>query len=134
MYLNVGNYRFEKVTELKYLGTMICYDNLDIKIHHRLLLANRCYHGLKKQIKSDYISIKMKCKLYKTLIRPVLLYGCETWAINRYNEEKIAIFERKVLRKIYGPTCDKGRWKIRYNNELYQLFGEPDIREMKARS
>jgi hypothetical protein len=41
--------------------------------------------------------------LYKTLIRPVLLYGCETWTINRYNEEKIPIFERKVLRKIYGP-------------------------------
>jgi hypothetical protein len=41
--------------------------------------------------------------------------------------------ERKVLRKMYGPTCDNGRWRIRYNNELYQLFGEPDIREIKAR-
>jgi hypothetical protein len=90
-YLNVGNYRFQKVTEFKYLGTMISYDNnLDIENHHRLLLANRCHHGLKKQIKSHYISIKTKCKLYKTLIRPVLLHVCETWAINRYNEEKIA--------------------------------------------
>jgi hypothetical protein len=79
--------------------------------------------------------------LYKTLIRPVLLYGCETWAINRHNEEKIAIFERKALRKIYGPTYDNGRWRIRYNNELYQLFGENQqlfgepviIREIKAR-
>jgi hypothetical protein len=71
--------------------------------------------------------------LYKTLIRTVLLYGCETWAIYRHREEKIAIFEKKVLRK-YGPTCDNGRWRIRYNNELYQLFGEPDIiREIKAR-
>jgi hypothetical protein len=73
--------------------------------------------------------------LCKTLIRPVLLYGCETWAINRHNEEKIAIFESKALRKIYGPTYDNGRWRIRYNNELYQLFGEPDfIREIKASS
>jgi hypothetical protein len=87
-----------------------------------------------KETKSHYISIKTKCKLYNTLIRPVLLYGCETWAINRYNEEKIAIFERKVLRKIYGPTCDNGRCRIRYNNELYKLFGEPDIiRDIKAR-
>jgi hypothetical protein len=63
-----------------------------------------------------------------------LLYGCETWASNRYNEEKIVIFEGKVLRKIYGPTCDNERWRIRYNNERYQLFGEPDIiREIKAR-
>jgi hypothetical protein len=72
--------------------------------------------------------------LHKTLIRPVLLYGCETWAINIYNEEKIAIIKRKVLTKIYGQTCDNGRWRIRYNNELYQHFGEPDIiREIKAR-
>jgi hypothetical protein len=83
-----------------------------------------------KETKSHYISIKTKCKLYKTLIRPVLLYGCETWAINRYNEEKIGIFERKV----YGPTCDNGRWRIRYNNELYQLFAEPDIiRQIKSK-
>jgi hypothetical protein len=91
---------------------MIPYDNnLDIEIHHRLLLANGCYHCLNKQIKSHYISIKTKCKLYKTLIRSVLQYGCEAWAINRYNEVKIAIFEIKVLRKIYGPTCDNGRWE-----------------------
>jgi hypothetical protein len=115
---------------------MFSYDNnLDIEIHHRLLLANRCYHGLKKQMKPHYVGIKMKCKLYKTLIRPVLLYKyvCETWAINRYEEEKISIFETKVLRKIYGPTCDNGRWRISYNNKLYQLFGEPDvIIEIKA--
>jgi hypothetical protein len=79
------------------------------------------------------MSIKTKCKLYKTLIRPVLLYGCDTWTINIYNEEKTAIFEIKVLRKIYGPTSRNGRWKIKYNNELYQLFGEPAIiREIKA--
>jgi hypothetical protein len=115
--------------------TIVSYDNnLDIEIHYRLLLANRCHHGLKKQMKSHYISIKTKSKLYKPLTRRVLLYGLETWAINRYNEEKIAILERKVLRKIYGPTCDNGRWRIRYNNEPYQLFGEPDIiREIKTR-
>jgi hypothetical protein len=56
------------------------------------------------------------------------------WVINRDSEEKIAIFKRKVLRKIYGPSCDNGRWRIRYKNELYQLFGEPDtIKVIKAR-
>jgi hypothetical protein len=116
-YLNVGNYRFEKVTEFKYLGTTIfCDNNLDIEIHHRLLLVNRYYHGLKKQIKSHYISIKMKCKLYKTPIRPVLLYGCETWAINRYNEERwleriedlrnirVGIWKRMAM--------DRDKWRI----------------------
>jgi hypothetical protein len=51
-----------------------------------------------------------------------------TWAINRRNEEKIEIFEIKVLRKIYGLICDNGRWRIKYSNELYHLFGEPDNR------
>jgi hypothetical protein len=74
-YLNAGYYRFEKITEFKYLVATMSYDNnFDTETHNRLLLANRCYHGLKKQIKSHYISIKSKCKLYKTLIRPVLLY------------------------------------------------------------
>jgi hypothetical protein len=75
----------------------------------------------KKQIKSHYISTKTKGTLCKILIRPVLLYGCETWAINRYNEDKVATFERKVLRKTYGPICDNGSWTIRYN-ELYLLL------------
>jgi hypothetical protein len=57
-----------------------------------------------------------------------------TWAINRNNEGKVAIFERKVLRKIYGLVCDNGRWRIRHNSELCQVFGEPDIvKEIKAR-
>jgi hypothetical protein len=48
-------------------------------------------------------------------------------------KRRLQIFERKVLRKIYGPTCDNGRWRIRYN-ELYQLYGKPYIiREIKAR-
>jgi hypothetical protein len=55
-------------------------------------------------------------------------------ANNRYNEDKVATIERKVLRKIYGPICDNGIWRIRYNTKLYQLFGEPDIiKEIKSR-
>jgi hypothetical protein len=89
----------------------------------------------KKTNKITLHSTKTKGKLYKTLIRPVLLYGCETWAINGSNEDKVATFERKVLRKIHGPICDNGRWRIRYNNELYQLFREPDIiKDIKARN
>jgi hypothetical protein len=97
------------------------------------LTANRRYYGLKNQLRSHYISVKTKCKLYKTLIQPVLLYGCETWAIGKNDESTISIFERKVLRKIYGPVNDKIIWRIRYNNELHQLLGEPDIiKEVKA--
>ena len=41
--------------------------------------------------------------LYKTLIRPVLTYASETWVLSKTNERQLAVFERKILRKIYGP-------------------------------
>jgi hypothetical protein len=49
------------------------------------------------------------------------------------DESKISVFERKVLRKIYGPVNDKGKWRIRFNNELYQLLGEPDIQGSQSK-
>jgi hypothetical protein len=73
---------FEKVVKFKwaYLGAMIAYDNnLDTEILLILLVANRRYHHIKK--KSHCISINTKCKLHKTLLRPVQLYGRETLAI-----------------------------------------------------
>lgn len=86
------------------------------------------------RIYSHDISLNTKCKLYKTLIRPVLLYGSETWAVGSADNCRLSIFERKVLRTIYGPVNDEGSWRKRYNYELYQLFKEPDVcREIKAR-
>ncbi|KAJ4429704.1 hypothetical protein ANN_21907 [Periplaneta americana] len=41
--------------------------------------------------------------------------------------EKIDSFERKILKRIYGPVCVQGEWRIRYNNELYSMYGEPPL-------
>jgi hypothetical protein len=38
-------------------------------------------------------------------------------------------FERKILRRIYGPTHERGCWRPRWNNELYSLYKEPNIVE-----
>jgi hypothetical protein len=65
--------------------------------------------------------------LYTTLIRPVLTYEAETWVLSKQDEHRLSIFERKILRRIYGPVMDVGRWRIRTNQELYQLCGENDI-------
>jgi hypothetical protein len=45
----------------------------------------------------------------------------------RINEESLRVFERKVLRRIFGAVCENGFWHIRYYSELYELFSEPDI-------
>ena len=73
------------------------------------------------------VSKKPKCQVYKTLIRPVLTYGCESWTVKKNDEQMLPTFERKVLRTIYGAVREGERWRKRYNFELKRDFGEPDI-------
>jgi hypothetical protein len=53
--------------------------------------------------------------------------GAETWTLTAAEENALRRFERKVLRKIYGPVVDKGVWRIRFNNELCELKGGEDF-------
>ena len=57
----------------------------------------------------------------------LLTYGSETWVLSKQDEHRLSIFECKILRRIYGPLMDRGSWRIRTNQELYQLCGENDI-------
>ena len=65
--------------------------------------------------------------MYKSLIMPVLLYGAEAWTLSKSDEHALGVFERKILRKIYGPYSDNGEWRIRWNHELYEIYGDVDI-------
>ena len=73
-------------------------------------LANKGFYGLKRQFRSQFLSIKNKTKLYPTLIRPVLAYGSETRVLSKCDEVILGVFERKILRAIFGPTNDNGEW------------------------
>jgi len=77
----------------------------------------------------------LKIKIYKSLIRPVVTYGCEAWTLTNRDEQHLSIFERKILRKIFGPVQDKdGSWRIRMNHELNELIGNAHIvRFIKSR-
>ena len=70
-----------------------------------------------------------KSRLYKTLIKPILCYGSLTWTLTQKSGQMLNTFERKILRRIYGPTQDGGCWLPRWYNELYSLYKEPDIVE-----
>jgi hypothetical protein len=61
--------------------------------------------------------------LYKTLLRPVIVNGIESWALMKTEENKLKIFERKI----YGPINEDCNWRSRYNHELYQLYGDSEI-------
>jgi hypothetical protein len=77
-------------------------------------------------LKSKRISRRSKLQICKTLIRPIVTYGAETWTLTVTDENALRRFERKVLRKIYGPVIDNGVWQIRYNSELYRFVGGED--------
>jgi hypothetical protein len=65
--------------------------------------------------------------MYKTVIRPVELYGSESWIFTKAEEEKLRTFERRILRRIYGPTWKNVVWRIKYNDEIYSLCEDLDI-------
>jgi len=58
-------------------------------------------------MKSRKLNRSLKLKIYKTLIRPAVTYGCEAWTLTSRNEQQLRIFERKILRKIFGPVQDE---------------------------
>ena len=85
--------------------------------HHGVTLnSDKGFYELKRQFRSPFLSIKNEIKLYKTLIRPVLAYGSETWVLSKSVQAILGVFERKILGAIFGPTNDNGEWRIKYNN------------------
>jgi hypothetical protein len=65
------------------------------------------------------VSRKSKLKLYCSVIRPIVVYGCETWVLKESIVQRLTVFERKILRKIFGPTKeDNGIWRIKTNRDI----------------
>ena len=64
-------------------------------------MGNACYFSLEKILSSGLFSKKLKVNTYK-IILPVVLYGCETWSVTLREEQRLKVFENKVLRKIFG--------------------------------
>ena len=86
-------------------------------------------------MKSKALNRSSKLKLYKSLIRPVETYGCEAWTLTNGDEKYLRIFERRILRKIFGPVQNEdGSWRNRMNYELSELVENADIvRFIKSR-
>ncbi|GBL70436.1 hypothetical protein AVEN_55372-1 [Araneus ventricosus] len=79
----INGHTFERVSEFKYLGTIINDQNmLKAEIYNRIKSANKYFFGLKKQLRSRLVSRRTKMRLYKTLVLPVLLYASKTWTLN----------------------------------------------------
>jgi hypothetical protein len=70
-------------------------------------------YSLSSSINSRLLSRNVKIKIYKTIILPVVLYGCETWSLTLREEHRFRVFENRVLRRIFGPKTDEvtGGWR-----------------------
>jgi sorting nexin-29 len=83
-HFQIKNFNFETVQSFSYLGSLINANNDNsAEIKKRALLANKVFYGLRRQFRSQFLSTRNKVKLYKTLIRPVLAYGSETWVLSK---------------------------------------------------
>jgi hypothetical protein len=80
-----------------------------------------------KLLKSTLLSRHSEVKGYNTLIRPAVTYEAETWAMSTADENAPCVFERKVVRRIYGPVREGERWTIRSNRELEEILRGEDI-------
>ena len=97
------NSSIERVGEFKYLGTTLTNKNsIQEEIMSRLKLGNACYYSVQNLLSSSSLSKKLKIKIYRTIILPVVLYGCETWSLTLREERRLRVFETRVLRRVFG--------------------------------
>ena len=76
------NSTFERVEEFKYLGTTLTNQNsIAEEIKCRLRSGNACYHSVKNLLTSRLLSRNLKIKIQRTIILPIVLYGCDTWSL-----------------------------------------------------
>jgi hypothetical protein len=93
--------------------------------HHFISLRTK--YSQHPVFKCKIISRAAMIQVYKTLIRPVAAYGVETWPLTVTEENAVRMFERKIIRRIYGPVTENIVWRIRYTEELNTLLKGKDI-------
>jgi hypothetical protein len=95
------------VSQFKYLGATVTNQNLfQEEIKRRLNSGNTCYLSVQTLLSFPLLSKNVKIRIYKTIILPVVLYGCETLYLTSREEHRLKVFENRLLRRIFGPERD----------------------------
>jgi len=90
------------------LGTALTDQNsIKEEIKSRLKSGNACYRSVQNILSSSLLSTHLKIQIYRTIILPLVLYGCETLSLTMREERRLKVFENRVLSRIFGPKRDE---------------------------
>ena len=135
LYINlVKSFKFT----LKYIIISLLHVSVFTDHHQGALSVPNCSYIYVKTVSkfTSLVSKNLKIKINRTIILPVVLYGCETWSLTLREERKLRVFENMVLRRIFGPSRDEvnGEWRRLHNEKLNDLYSSPNIvRVIKSR-
>jgi hypothetical protein len=136
--ISIANESFENIAKFKYFGmTLINENDIHNEIKSKLNSGNPCYHLVQDHLSSCLISKNLKIKICKTVILPVVPYGCEAWSVilREHHTCRLRVFENKVLRRIFRLKRDEDRlWRKLHNDKLHNLYSSPNtVRVIKSR-
>jgi hypothetical protein len=109
--------------------TLTNQNSIQEEIGCRLKPENVCYYLVQNLLSSSFLSKNVKIKIYRTIILPVVWYGCETWSLIFREVRRLKVFENRVLRGIFVTKRDgvTGEWRKLHTEELNDSNCSPNI-------
>jgi len=128
--MNIDDSTSKRTEELKYVRTTLTHQHsIQENITGRLKTGNVCCHSVQNLLFAVLLCKNIKVKIYRIVILPVVLYGCETWSPTLREERRLRVFKKWVPRKIFGAKRDEDtvEWGKLHNEGFNDLTPNPII-------